>query len=189
MEPAAAGLLKSPKPLMKKQAVKRHHHKHNLRHRYEFLETLGRGAYGKVKKARDAAGRLVSSGLGAGGARDPDPARDGPRALQGTQGDGRGAVLGPFPGRGDAQRGVGWHEHSRRRRWGWGRARGPRGSQGLRGERRSLVGPRVLRGSADPPWVPGSWWGARIPRGSQGLRGERESRVGPRVLGGSVEHA
>ncbi|KFO19614.1 NUAK family SNF1-like kinase 2 [Fukomys damarensis] len=29
-------LIKSPKPLMKKQAVKRHHHKHNLRHRYEL---------------------------------------------------------------------------------------------------------------------------------------------------------
>lgn len=66
------GLIKSPKPLMKKQAVKRHHHKHNLRHRYEFLETLGKGTYGKVKKARESSGRLVSAapargaGLGAG---------------------------------------------------------------------------------------------------------------------------
>ncbi|XP_036376255.1 NUAK family SNF1-like kinase 1 [Megalops cyprinoides] len=31
--------------------VKKHHHKHNLKHRYELLETLGRGTYGKVKKA------------------------------------------------------------------------------------------------------------------------------------------
>ncbi|XP_066480599.1 NUAK family SNF1-like kinase 2 [Tiliqua scincoides] len=52
--------LKSPKPLMKKQAVKRHHHKHNLRHRYEFLETLGKGTYGKVKKARERSGKLVA---------------------------------------------------------------------------------------------------------------------------------
>lgn len=56
----ADGLIKSPKPLMKKQAVKRHHHKHNLRHRYEFLETLGKGTYGKVKKARESSGRLVA---------------------------------------------------------------------------------------------------------------------------------
>uniref|UniRef100_A0A2K5WLT5 non-specific serine/threonine protein kinase n=1 Tax=Macaca fascicularis TaxID=9541 RepID=A0A2K5WLT5_MACFA len=58
--PLAEGLIKSPKPLMKKQAVKRHHHKHNLRHRYEFLETLGKGTYGKVKKARESSGRLVA---------------------------------------------------------------------------------------------------------------------------------
>ncbi|KAG5845140.1 hypothetical protein ANANG_G00135680 [Anguilla anguilla] len=31
--------------------VKKHQHKHNLKHRYELLETLGRGTYGKVKKA------------------------------------------------------------------------------------------------------------------------------------------
>lgn len=31
--------------------MKKHHHKHNLKHRYELLETLGRGTYGKVKKA------------------------------------------------------------------------------------------------------------------------------------------
>lgn len=43
----------------KKQAVKRHHHKHNLKHRYEFLETLGKGTYGKVKKAKERSGRLV----------------------------------------------------------------------------------------------------------------------------------
>ncbi|XP_063096300.1 NUAK family SNF1-like kinase 2 isoform X2 [Cavia porcellus] len=58
--PLGDGLIKSPKPLMKKQAVKRHHHKHNLRHRYEFLETLGKGTYGKVKKARESSGRLVA---------------------------------------------------------------------------------------------------------------------------------
>ncbi|XP_039910006.1 NUAK family SNF1-like kinase 2 [Hirundo rustica] len=56
----AEGLIKSPRPLMKKQAVKRHHHKHNLKHRYEFLETLGRGTYGKVKKARERSGKLVA---------------------------------------------------------------------------------------------------------------------------------
>lgn len=50
---------------MKKQAVKRHHHKHNLKHRYEFLETLGKGTYGKVKKARERSGRLVSRTPGA----------------------------------------------------------------------------------------------------------------------------
>ncbi|XP_006888048.1 PREDICTED: NUAK family SNF1-like kinase 2 [Elephantulus edwardii] len=58
--PLPEGLMKSPKPLTKKQAVKRHHHKHNLRHRYEFLETLGKGTYGKVKKARESSGRLVA---------------------------------------------------------------------------------------------------------------------------------
>ncbi|XP_033925808.1 NUAK family SNF1-like kinase 2 [Melopsittacus undulatus] len=56
----AAELTKSPRPLMKKQAVKRHHHKHNLKHRYEFLETLGKGTYGKVKKARERSGKLVA---------------------------------------------------------------------------------------------------------------------------------
>ncbi|NWS57500.1 NUAK2 kinase, partial [Chunga burmeisteri] len=56
----AEGLIKSPRPLMRKQAVKRHHHKHNLKHRYEFLETLGKGTYGKVKKARERSGKLVA---------------------------------------------------------------------------------------------------------------------------------
>uniref|UniRef100_A0A3P8T934 non-specific serine/threonine protein kinase n=1 Tax=Amphiprion percula TaxID=161767 RepID=A0A3P8T934_AMPPE len=37
-----------------------HHHKHNLKHRYEFLETLGKGTYGKVKKAKERSGRLVA---------------------------------------------------------------------------------------------------------------------------------
>lgn len=44
---------------VRKQAVKRHHHKHNLKHRYEFLETLGKGTYGRVKKAKERSGRLV----------------------------------------------------------------------------------------------------------------------------------
>ncbi len=34
------------------QPVKHHVHRHNVRSRYEFLETLGRGTYGKVKLAR-----------------------------------------------------------------------------------------------------------------------------------------
>ncbi|KAJ7333027.1 hypothetical protein JRQ81_015207 [Phrynocephalus forsythii] len=58
--PLQDGLLQSPKPAMKRQAVKRHYHKHNLRHRYEFLETLGKGTYGKVKKARERSGKLVA---------------------------------------------------------------------------------------------------------------------------------
>ncbi|XP_028301666.1 NUAK family SNF1-like kinase 2 [Gouania willdenowi] len=45
---------------VKRQAVKRHHHKHNLKHRYEFLETLGKGTYGKVKKAKERSGKLVA---------------------------------------------------------------------------------------------------------------------------------
>ncbi|XP_059907024.1 NUAK family SNF1-like kinase 1 [Gadus macrocephalus] len=41
--------------------VKKHNHKHNLKHRYELLETLGRGTYGKVKKAIERhTGRVVS---------------------------------------------------------------------------------------------------------------------------------
>lgn len=40
---------------------KKHQHKHNLRHRYELLETLGRGTYGKVKRALEKhTGREVS---------------------------------------------------------------------------------------------------------------------------------
>lgn len=45
---------------VKRQAVKRHHHKHNLKHRYEFLQTLGGGTYGRVKKAVDRSGRTVA---------------------------------------------------------------------------------------------------------------------------------
>ena len=44
--------------------VKKHQHKHNLRHRYEVMETLGRGAYGKVKRAMErATQRTVSDKL------------------------------------------------------------------------------------------------------------------------------
>ncbi|XP_073721569.1 NUAK family SNF1-like kinase 2 [Misgurnus anguillicaudatus] len=45
---------------VKRQAVKRHYHKHNLKHRYEFLETLGKGTYGRVTKAMDRTGRTVA---------------------------------------------------------------------------------------------------------------------------------
>ncbi|XP_067913562.1 NUAK family SNF1-like kinase 1 [Heterodontus francisci] len=60
--PSVSGGRDHPLPLaeMKRQAVKRHHHKHNLRHRYEFRETLGKGTYGKVKKAVDRSGRVVA---------------------------------------------------------------------------------------------------------------------------------
>ncbi|XP_061430343.1 NUAK family SNF1-like kinase 1 [Lethenteron reissneri] len=45
----------------RRQGVKRHRHKHNLKHRYELEETLGRGAYGKVKRAVErATGRKVA---------------------------------------------------------------------------------------------------------------------------------
>lgn len=44
----------------KQQGVKRHHHKHNLKHRYELQETLGKGTYGKVKRAIERfSGRVV----------------------------------------------------------------------------------------------------------------------------------
>lgn len=36
-------------------AVRKHQHKHNLKHRYEVMETLGKGTYGKVKKAVERA--------------------------------------------------------------------------------------------------------------------------------------
>uniref|UniRef100_A0A8C5LQ92 non-specific serine/threonine protein kinase n=1 Tax=Leptobrachium leishanense TaxID=445787 RepID=A0A8C5LQ92_9ANUR len=45
---------------LRRQAVKRHLHKHNLKHRYEFLESLGKGTYGRVKRARDSQGREVA---------------------------------------------------------------------------------------------------------------------------------
>uniref|UniRef100_A0A8C3RL83 non-specific serine/threonine protein kinase n=1 Tax=Chelydra serpentina TaxID=8475 RepID=A0A8C3RL83_CHESE len=47
--------------LRKQQGVKRHHHKHNLKHRYELQETLGKGTYGKVKRAIERfSGRVVA---------------------------------------------------------------------------------------------------------------------------------
>ncbi|KAM9443894.1 NUAK family SNF1-like kinase 2 [Clarias gariepinus] len=50
---------KCPSPA-KRHAVKRHHHKHNLKHRYDFLETLGKGTYGKVQRAVDRTGTPVA---------------------------------------------------------------------------------------------------------------------------------
>ncbi|KAG7472290.1 hypothetical protein MATL_G00107390 [Megalops atlanticus] len=41
----------SPQPVRTPAVVKKHQHKHNLKHRYDVLETLGKGTYGKVKKA------------------------------------------------------------------------------------------------------------------------------------------
>ncbi|XP_028814622.1 NUAK family SNF1-like kinase 1 [Denticeps clupeoides] len=48
---AEASPSSSPGDSRRCSGVKKHHHKHNLKHRYELLETLGRGTYGKVKKA------------------------------------------------------------------------------------------------------------------------------------------
>ncbi|XP_060691101.1 NUAK family SNF1-like kinase 1 [Hemiscyllium ocellatum] len=43
------------------RTVKKHQHKHNLKHRYAILQTVGRGAYGKVQKALETAtGRTVA---------------------------------------------------------------------------------------------------------------------------------
>ncbi|XP_032819279.1 NUAK family SNF1-like kinase 1 [Petromyzon marinus] len=48
-------------PGLAHRGVRRHQHTHNLKHRYEFLETLGKGTYGKVKKAiHRASGRKVA---------------------------------------------------------------------------------------------------------------------------------
>ncbi|KAI1892892.1 hypothetical protein AGOR_G00138200 [Albula goreensis] len=41
----------SSQPARTVAPVKKHQHKHNLKHRYDVLETLGKGTYGKVKKA------------------------------------------------------------------------------------------------------------------------------------------
>lgn len=41
--------------------VKKHQHKHNLKHRYEVMETLGKGTYGKVKRAVDRSSRKTVS--------------------------------------------------------------------------------------------------------------------------------
>ncbi|XP_051979466.1 NUAK family SNF1-like kinase 2 [Xyrauchen texanus] len=58
---ASGGAPEDPVVLpVKRQAVKRHHHKHNIKHRYDFLETLGTGTYGRVKKATDRTGRTVA---------------------------------------------------------------------------------------------------------------------------------
>ncbi|KAM9311610.1 NUAK family SNF1-like kinase 1 [Gastrophryne carolinensis] len=47
--------------LRQQHGVKRHLHKHNLKHRYELLETLGKGTYGKVKRAIERfSGRVVA---------------------------------------------------------------------------------------------------------------------------------
>ncbi|XP_024149838.1 NUAK family SNF1-like kinase 1 [Oryzias melastigma] len=42
-------------PCSPDREVKKHLHKHNLKHRYEVMETLGKGTYGKVKKAVERA--------------------------------------------------------------------------------------------------------------------------------------
>lgn len=53
-----------PQPGRRGSSVKKHLHKHNLKHRYELQETLGRGTYGKVKKAIERhTGRVVSDRL------------------------------------------------------------------------------------------------------------------------------
>ncbi|CAL8325603.1 unnamed protein product [Merluccius merluccius] len=44
-------LMATPPPPTSPVEVKKHQHKHNLKHRYEVMETLGKGTYGKVKKA------------------------------------------------------------------------------------------------------------------------------------------
>uniref|UniRef100_H3A7E2 non-specific serine/threonine protein kinase n=2 Tax=Latimeria chalumnae TaxID=7897 RepID=H3A7E2_LATCH len=51
----------APGETRKQHGVKRHYHKHNLKHRYDLLETLGKGTYGKVKKAIERfSGRAVA---------------------------------------------------------------------------------------------------------------------------------
>ena len=46
--PTTNGFVNSTAP-----SVRRHQHRHNVKSRYEFLQTLGRGTYGKVKLARN----------------------------------------------------------------------------------------------------------------------------------------
>lgn len=59
--PAAAAAAAAVTEPRKPHGVKRHHHKHNLKHRYELQETLGKGTYGKVKRATERfSGRVVS---------------------------------------------------------------------------------------------------------------------------------
>jgi len=43
------------------EVVKKHQHKHNLKHRYEVMETLGKGTYGTVKKAVERSTRNIVS--------------------------------------------------------------------------------------------------------------------------------
>lgn len=43
------------------EEVKKHQHKHNLKHRYEVMETLGKGTYGKVKRAVERASQKTVS--------------------------------------------------------------------------------------------------------------------------------
>lgn len=63
-EAASPGVAAAAGP-RKQQGVKRHHHKHNLKHRYELQETLGKGTYGKVKRAIERfSGRVVSEAGG-----------------------------------------------------------------------------------------------------------------------------
>uniref|UniRef100_A0A8C5PS94 non-specific serine/threonine protein kinase n=1 Tax=Leptobrachium leishanense TaxID=445787 RepID=A0A8C5PS94_9ANUR len=60
-EEAAEAPASPPDLLSKQHGVKRHHHKHNLKHRYELQETLGKGTYGKVKRAIERySGRVVA---------------------------------------------------------------------------------------------------------------------------------
>lgn len=57
-----------PQPATAPMEVKKHQHKHNLKHRYEVMETLGKGTYGKVKKAVERASlKTVSKTDGTGG--------------------------------------------------------------------------------------------------------------------------
>uniref|UniRef100_A0A4X2K4B8 non-specific serine/threonine protein kinase n=1 Tax=Vombatus ursinus TaxID=29139 RepID=A0A4X2K4B8_VOMUR len=59
-DPAAQPSPAHPQP-QQQHGVKRHHHKHNLKHRYELQETLGKGTYGKVKRATERfSGRVVA---------------------------------------------------------------------------------------------------------------------------------
>ncbi|XP_023383104.1 NUAK family SNF1-like kinase 1 isoform X1 [Pteropus medius] len=57
---AAVAAAAAPEP-RKPHGVKRHHHKHNLKHRYELQETLGKGTYGKVKRATERFSGRVST--------------------------------------------------------------------------------------------------------------------------------
>lgn len=60
-EDTAGAVATGAADVRRNSGVKKHHHKHNLKHRYELLETLGRGTYGKVKKAIERlSGRVVA---------------------------------------------------------------------------------------------------------------------------------